>query len=52
MEKSNVKIVKEAGNNKKSKKSIANEEVMHPLEVKYGKEPPIEIKPEDRWHWH
>jgi len=21
-------------------------------ELKYGKEPPIEIKPEDRWRWH
>ena len=55
MEKSNVKTINVAGTNKKSKidtKMPANEEVMHPLEVKYGKEPPLEIKPEDRWHWH
>ena len=27
-------------------------EELHPLELKYGKEPPMEIKPEDRWRWH
>jgi hypothetical protein len=55
VENSNVKTNYNAGTNKKSKKGTkmpVNEEVMHPLEVKYGKEPPIEIKPEDRWHWH
>jgi hypothetical protein len=52
---SNIKIANRADPNKKSKKisiSSANEEIMHPLELKYGKEPPIEIKPEDRWRWH
>ena len=37
---------------KKAKRNAANEEEVHPLELKYGKEPPIEIKPEDRWRWH
>ncbi|MFX0015799.1 MAG: hypothetical protein ACFFB2_01005 [Promethearchaeota archaeon] len=41
--------------NKKSRKRPKlpdTEEVMHPLELKYGKEPPLEIKPEERWQWH
>ena len=36
----------------RNSKSPDDEEVMHPLELKYGKEPPLEIKPEDRWRWH
>ncbi len=28
----------------------ADEEELHPLELKYGKEPKIKL--EDLWHWH
>ncbi|MFW9905787.1 MAG: hypothetical protein ACFFFH_15750 [Candidatus Thorarchaeota archaeon] len=37
---------------KKADKNASSKEELHPLELKYGKEPPIEIKPEDRWRWH
>ncbi|MFX0210976.1 MAG: hypothetical protein ACFFDT_33665 [Candidatus Hodarchaeota archaeon] len=37
---------------KKAKRNATPDEELHPLELKYGKEPPIEIKPEDRWRWH
>jgi hypothetical protein len=37
---------------KKTKRNAAPEEELHPLELKYGIEPPIEIKSEDRWRWH
>ena len=55
MSKRNAKAADLADVNKKSKKNIifhTNKEIMHPLELKYGKEPPLKIKEEDRWRWH
>jgi len=47
-----MKAVNLAAVVKKAKRNAPIEEEVHPLELKYGKEPPIEIKPEDRWRWH
>ena len=47
-----MKTAKQTAVVKKAKINTANEEEVHPLELKYGKEPPIVIKPEDRWRWH
>jgi hypothetical protein len=48
----NIKAVNIADVAKKTDTNTASDEKLHPLELKYGKEPPIEIKPEDRWRWH
>ena len=41
----------DANNNpQNSAEIIAREDELHPLEVKYGKEPKIE--PQERWSWH
>ncbi|MFX0124770.1 MAG: hypothetical protein ACFFAE_14160 [Candidatus Hodarchaeota archaeon] len=52
MSRTNLKAVKLTAVGKKTIKNADLEEVLHPLELKYGKEPPIEIKSEDRWRWH
>ncbi|MHA1940659.1 MAG: hypothetical protein ACXACP_03910 [Candidatus Hodarchaeales archaeon] len=33
-----------------SYKRVASEEKLHPLELKYGKEP--KIQPTEEWSWH
>ncbi len=34
----------------KGVQKLAQSEKLHPLELKYGKEPKIE--PQDKWSWH
>ena len=46
-----MKVANKAAVVKKAKRNATIEEELTPLELKYGKEPPIEIKPEDRWRW-
>ncbi|MHA2225497.1 MAG: hypothetical protein ACXAC8_09855 [Candidatus Hodarchaeales archaeon] len=57
MENSTINVTGQPQLNKKPKKKpkkiskvAINHENIHPLEVKYGKEPKID--PVDRWRWH
>ena len=52
MSRINLKAVNLADVDKKVEIKADPKEELHPLEIKYGIEPPIEIKPEDRWRWH
>lgn len=55
MPQTNIRIVNPTTPDKEMKKKGkigTKEEVLHPLELKYGKEPPIKIEPENRWRWH
>ncbi|MHA2203236.1 MAG: hypothetical protein ACW991_06060 [Candidatus Hodarchaeales archaeon] len=52
MSRTNIKVVNLTDTAKKSDTNADLKEELHPLELKYGKEPPIEIKPENRWRWH
>ncbi|UCG02036.1 MAG: hypothetical protein JSW11_20880 [Candidatus Heimdallarchaeota archaeon] len=52
MSRINIKAEKLTVADKKTIRNANIDEELHPLELKYGKEPPIEIKPEDRWRWH
>lgn len=47
-----MKVANKAAVAKKAEENTSIEEEVHPLELKYGKEPPIEIKHEDLWRWH
>ncbi|UCE12461.1 MAG: hypothetical protein JSV04_09725 [Candidatus Heimdallarchaeota archaeon] len=51
----NIRIANPATPDKELKKKTkieSKEEELHPLELKYGKEPPMKIEPENRWRWH
>ncbi|MHA2075129.1 MAG: hypothetical protein ACW97X_10960 [Candidatus Hodarchaeales archaeon] len=53
MSRHNLKIpgnVDVNSNPQNSADNIARKDKLHPLEVKYGKEPKIE--PQERWSWH
>lgn len=53
VEKSTIKVIEKTQPDKKPKKiskDAINHENIHPLEVKYGKEPKID--PVNRWRWH